>query len=402
MAKDCLMKQYTNLGENSDRREKLICEEKEMLASLDKEKTLLESRIQETSAVPGGILQHQGDHKRDLKHINDLERKLHLETITFNKVMCRNTEYRKAVEHLLQMKDSLCKSESNRQLAHQKILSEKLEQDLALLFDRRLHVETRISELEEDLKVETAQFMTRRSALETLINAQLQKFLKTKLRKFPPLEKNEDSTKKKNKTPHLNGAENLEMYKQGYRTLVEVTGETELCQMGLVIAQKEQKNVTLTKYINELDNRKHMLTNKTEQLKSDILSLEEENRRHDDQIKKHLQPELEENSCQSEALEKQHAAVQKTLDQLAAAISDLLGDVMREVVVVNSDNIVHNIGILEERVGHLLLQANNASNERIMLLQNMLLANFDLLPGEEEVMETPRSRSASRSPKETR
>lgn len=60
----------------------------------------------------------------------------------------------------------------------------------------RLHVETRISELEEDLKVETAQFMTRRSALETLINAQLQKFLKTKLRKFPPLEKNEDSTKK--------------------------------------------------------------------------------------------------------------------------------------------------------------------------------------------------------------
>lgn len=38
--------------------------------------------------------------------------------------------------------------------------------------------------------------------------------------------------------------------------------------MGLVIAQKEQKNVTLTKYINELDNRKHMLTNKTEQLKA--------------------------------------------------------------------------------------------------------------------------------------
>ncbi|XP_062419908.1 coiled-coil domain-containing protein 40-like [Pungitius pungitius] len=408
MAKDCLMKQYTDLREEYDRREKVICKQKDKLASLDKEKTLSESRIRERSAVPGGVLQHQGKHRRDLKHINDLEHKLHLENIKFNKVMCRNTEYRKAIELLLQMKGSLCKSEekSNRQLAQQKILSEKLGEELAYLFERRIQVETRVLELEEDIKEETAQFTKRRSALKTLIarNGQLQNFMKTKLREFPPLEKDEDSKKKKKKT-NVSGDENLEMYRQGYSTLVEVTGETDLCQMGLAIAQKEQKKCPLTKYINELHNRKHTLRNRTEQLKSDILSLEEENRRHDDQIKsdlKRLQPELEEYGGQSEALEKQRAVVQRTLDQLEAAISGLLGDVMQEDVVVNPDDIVHYIGVLEERIVHLLLQAN-ASEEKMRLFpQNMLLANFDLLPEEEVVMETARSRSASRSPKETR
>lgn len=64
------------------------------------------------------------------------------------------------------------------------------------------------------------------------------------------------------------GVRRLEMYMQGHSTLVEVTGEKELCQIGHSFIQNEQKNFALINYINELHNRMNVLKSGTDTLKA--------------------------------------------------------------------------------------------------------------------------------------
>lgn len=64
------------------------------------------------------------------------------------------------------------------------------------------------------------------------------------------------------------GAKMLEMYIQGHSTLVEVTGEKELCQIGRSFIRNEQKNFALINYINELHNKRNVLKSGTETLKA--------------------------------------------------------------------------------------------------------------------------------------
>ncbi|XP_054472091.1 coiled-coil domain-containing protein 63-like [Anoplopoma fimbria] len=405
MATDLLKEQYNNLQEENDQYKKLINQQKDYLASLNKEVNVSESKIQEKLTVPGGLLKQEGKHRRHRKHIRVLENKLNQDTIKFDELLCRNMEYRKYIAHLLQQKGVWCNIEQkfNRQLATQENITEKLGERFALAFNQRSEAETRMLEVKECIEVETAHFIRRRMQLKTLIahDAKLQTFMETKLQEIFPLEEDEDSKKRKKQQQYQNGVKKLEMYMQGHSTLVEVTGERDLHQIGLMFTQNEQKNFAHMQYLNELHDRRNMLKNKTEQLKSDILSLEEENRGHEEQINsqlKDLESELEKFSCLSESLEKQCAVVQRTLDQLTTAISGLLDEIMQEAVVVNLDNIAHFTSILEENISNLLIQANNVDDEQMELApQDMLLANSDLLPEAEAVVETARGKSPSRS-----
>ncbi|XP_032368631.1 coiled-coil domain-containing protein 63 [Etheostoma spectabile] len=400
-----IVKQYNNLLEENDQYKKLISQQKDNLATLDREVTVSESRILEMLTVPGGILKQQGEHGRHRKHIRVLENKLNQDTVKFDELLCSNMDHRKHIAHLLQQKDLWRSIERkfNRQLAAQQNITEKLGERFNIAFSQRSEAELRMLELRECNELETVLFAKRKMQLKTTIahDVKRQTFMETKFQGMIPLEEDKDSKKKKKQHQCENGVKELEMYMQGHSTLVRVTEERDLRQISHMFIQNEQKNFAHISYINELHKRRNMLKNCTDKMKSDILFLEEENKGHDEQIEsllKDLESELEKYSCLSDSLEKQCAVVQSSLDQLMTAISGLLDKIMQEVVIVNTDNIVHFTSILEERISNILIQANNVKDE-YLVPEKLLLANSDLLPEKEAVVETERCRSSSRSVK---
>ncbi|XP_044037329.1 outer dynein arm-docking complex subunit 1-like [Siniperca chuatsi] len=401
MATDILKEQYINLQEENDQYKKLISQQKGHLVSLHRKITVAESRIQEKLTVPGGILKQQGKHRRHRKHISIIENKLNQNTIKFDELLCGNMDYRKDISHLLQQKGIGCNIEEkfNRQLATQQNIMEKLEERFTLAFNQRLEAESRMLEAREQIEAERVQFNRRQMQLKTLINhnTKLHTFMETKLQEIIPLEDNEDSKKRKKQQQYQSGVKKLEIYMQGHSTLVEVTRERDLRQIGHMFIQNEQKNFAHINYINELHNRRKILKNCTDKMKSDILFLEQENKGHDEQSKsqfKELEYELEKYSCLADSLEKQCTVVQRTLDQLKTAMNVLLDEIMQEAVIVTFDNITHFTNILEESINNMLIQANNVEDKH---MENLLLANSELLPECEAVVETERSRSSSRS-----
>lgn len=67
---------------------------------------------------------------------------------------------------------------------------------------------------------------------------------------------------------YQNGVKKLEMYLQGHSTLVEVTEERDLRQIGHMFIQTEQKNFAHINYINELHSRRNMLKSCTIKMKA--------------------------------------------------------------------------------------------------------------------------------------
>ncbi|XP_042350942.1 outer dynein arm-docking complex subunit 1-like [Plectropomus leopardus] len=398
MATDILKEQYKNLQQENDRYKKLNSQLKDRLVALDKEVTVSESKIRDKRTIPGGFLKQQG------KHIRILENKLNQETTKIAEVLCSNMDYSEDISHLLQQKGLCCDIDEkfNRQLAAQQKVMERLEERISLALKQRSEAKNRMLEVREGIKAETDEFIKKRMQLKTAIahGAKLQTFMETKLKEIIPLEGDKDSKKRKKQQQYESGVKKLEMYLQGHRKLVEVTGETDLGKIVPMFTEDEQKNFALVGYINELQNRRNRLKNCTDKMKSDILFLEEENKGHDEQINsqlKDLETDLERYSCLSDSLEEQCTAVQRTLDQLTTAICGLSHEIMQEAVV-NSDNIYNSISMLEERINNLLIQANNVEEEQTNSApQNILLANSDLLPGCEAALETECGRPRSRS-----
>ncbi|GLD69976.1 coiled-coil domain-containing protein 63-like protein [Lates japonicus] len=395
MASDIFKEEYNNLQEENDRYMQLISQQKDHLVSLDREIIAAENGIQEKLIVPGGIVKHQGRYRCRWKHIGILENKLKQETIKFDKLLCRNTEHRQDTAHLQQQKAIGCNVEEklNRQLAMQQSIREKLEERFSITFNQRSEAETRMLEATESIEVDTVHFAKRRMQLKTVIHhyGKLHTFMERKLQETIPLEEDEDSKRRKKQLQYETGVKKLEMYMQGHSTLVEVTGERDLRQIGHVFIQNEQKNFAHINYINELHNRGN----------SDLLFLEQESRGHDEQSMSQLEKlesELKTYSCLADSLEEQRTVIQKSLDQMKTAITSLCAELMRESVTVTSDNITHLTSILEERIHNLLIQANSMGDEQMELPpQKLLWANSDLLPELETVVETERGKSPARS-----
>ncbi|KAL3059009.1 hypothetical protein OYC64_011029 [Pagothenia borchgrevinki] len=403
MATVILKEQYKSLQEEKDQYEKLTSLQKDQLVSLEREITVSENSIQEKLTVPGGLFKLKGKQSRHWKHIRTLENHLNQYTIRFDRLLSRNVDHRKDIAHLLQQKGLWCNvaKKFNKQLATQLNQTEKMEESFTVAFQQRSEAEGRMLEVGEWIEVETAHFTKRRMKLKTNIDhdAKLQTFMETKFQEVICFEENEDSKNRKKQLQDESGVEKLEMYRQGHSSLVEVTEESDLREIAHMFAQYDQKNFARISYINELQNKRNMLRHSTDKMKSDILFLEEENKGHDEHINstlKDLESELEKNRCLSDSLEQRCADVETTLGELTGAISGLLDHIMPEAVTVNLDNVAHFTSILEESISGLLMQANNMEEEQMDPL-SMLLANSELLPGNEVVVETERGKSPARS-----
>ncbi|KAG7228549.1 hypothetical protein INR49_007723 [Caranx melampygus] len=258
-----------------------------------------ESRIQEKSAVPGGIIENQGRHRRHSNHIRLLEDKLNQ-----HKIRGRN------------LKEKL-----KRHLTAQQSTMEELNEKLSIALTRRCSgmwqkskAETQMQELEKSTGEGTQDFINKKMELQHA--AKLHIFMETKLQDAVLIE--EDKYKKQLEPQNGAGSD-----LQAHMTLVEVTGETDPNQIGLV---------------------------------SDILFLEQENEHQDEQQRSRLQElkvsvvvskatsELEKYSCLAESLEEQCAEVQTVLDLLTAAISSLFAEIMQNSITVLADNVVNVIG----------------------------------------------------------
>ncbi|KAK5872820.1 hypothetical protein PBY51_013482 [Eleginops maclovinus] len=405
MSTDILKEQYKHLQEENDQHKKLTSQQKDHLVSLDREITVSENRIREKLTVPGGLIKQKGKHHRHWKHIRSLENKLNQDTIKFDVLLSRNMDQRKDIAHLLQQKGLWCNiaKKFNKQFATQQKFTEKMEESFTVAFQQRSEAESRMLEVSEWIEVETAQFTNRKMQLNRIIDhdVKLQTFMETKFQEVICLEENEDSKNRKKQQQDQSGVEKLELYRQGHSSLVEVTGESDLHQIAYMFTQNDQKNFARISYINELDNKRNMLKHCSDKMKSDILFLEEENKGHDEQIKstlKDLESELKKKRCLSDSLEQQCADVQMTVGELMADIRGLLDHIMPGAVTVNLDNVAHFTSILEENVSDLLIQANNVEEEQMeMDPQSMLLANSELLPEIEVVVDTERRKSPARS-----
>ncbi|XP_067444707.1 coiled-coil domain-containing protein 63-like [Thunnus thynnus] len=437
MAAEFLEEQYNDIQEENDQYKQLISQEKENLVSLDKELTAAETRIQEKLAVPGGILKEEGKPRRHSKQIRILENKLNQDTVKFDEMLCSNMDYHKEIAHLLQQKGTVCNIEEkfNRQLATQQGIMDKLGEKSTLAFNQRSEAQTRMKELEvrDGIEADTKRKMQQK--ILNVHNTKLRSFMEKKSQEIIPLKEEEDSKTRKKQQQYQSGVKRLEMYMQGHSTLVEVTGEKELCQIGQLFIQNEQKNFALINYINELHNRKNMMKICTGTKKactysceasgcteihicmfylcacvcvrqSDIMFLEQEKNTHDEQNEgqfKDLESELEKYSCLADSLENQCALVQEALDQLKTAITGLVSEIMPTAVIVTFDNMAHFTSILAQSISDLMIQANTEEDEQTGLPpQNLLLANFDLLPEGEEVVDTERGRSPALSLKSAR
>ncbi|XP_045911820.1 coiled-coil domain-containing protein 63-like [Micropterus dolomieu] len=400
-----ILKEHYNLQEKNNQNEKLIRQKKDHLVSVHREITEAESKIQEKLTVPGGIQKQQGKNSRQRKHINILEDKLNQDTIKFDELLCNNTEYREQIDHLLHQIGigSNIEEKYNSQLAIQRNIMEKLGETLDLAAQQRSEAENRMLEARESIDVETVQFTKRQMQLKTLIkhNAKLHTFMERKLQEIIPVEDDEDSKMRKKLQQYQSGVKKLEMYVQGHSTLVKVTRESDPRQIGHKFIWNEQKNLAHISYINELHNRWNKLKNCTDKMKSDNLFLQQESKGHDEQSEsefKDLESALEKYSCLGDSLEKQCTVVQRTLEQLKTAINVLLNSTVQEEVTVTPKNIAHFTGILEEIISNLLIQANNVADKQMELPpHNLLLANSELLPEYEEVVEAESGRSTSRS-----
>ncbi|XP_070708615.1 coiled-coil domain-containing protein 63-like [Pempheris klunzingeri] len=359
------------------------------------------SRIQEKLTVPGGILKHEGKQKHDLRLIRILENKLNQDTMKFDELLCGNMDYREDIPHLLQQKGIACNIEKkfNRQLAEQQNMIEEMGERSTFALNQSLEAKAQMQEVKERMQVETAQFTKRRMQLKTVIahEAKRHSFMGRKLQEIILLEDNEYSKKKKKQQQYEDGAKRLEMYMQGHSTLVGVTGERDVRQIGRIFIRTEQKNFAHINFINELHNRRNMLSNCTSKIKRDILILEQEKKWDDEKRKsqlKDLEAELEKYSCLVDFLENQCAVFQRSLEQLRTANNELL-----EAVSVTSDNMTDFTSVLEDSVSNLLIQANNVEDEQTEFPpQNLLLANSELLPEcQVMVVEMERGRTPSRS-----
>ncbi|KAM9753747.1 coiled-coil domain-containing protein 63-like [Menidia menidia] len=246
---------------------------------------------------------------------------------------------------------------------------EELEFDFTDLFNQRSKAETQTLKMKESLEDATNQFSKKEMVLRTHIahDAKLQKFMMTKLQKIILSVQEKDSKTKERTKP-------VETYVQSYNALVEANRESNLSQIGLAFTTNKRTNLVLMNYITDLHAQSNMLEISTENIKNDILMLEQARLHEEDSMNhlKELESELENHISLGDSLEEQRRVVQRAVDQLTASIRGLLDD---GSVTVAADNIALCIGKLVENIHNLLIQANSETDE-----QSLQLANFALLP----------------------
>uniref|UniRef100_A0A4W5PGD8 ODAD1 central coiled coil region domain-containing protein n=1 Tax=Hucho hucho TaxID=62062 RepID=A0A4W5PGD8_9TELE len=236
------------------------------------------------------------------KHIRIMEDRVNQvlqATKSFDKLLCSNQALRDEIDHLRRQRCSfaLMYQRLSRELLSQHNVMEDLVEKSVLAYDQRSEALARMLAVRERSKKDTSLCHTEMTELKRVIDHEI------KLRSF--------MVQKGLSRRERMGGESLETYQAVHRLLLEVSGDSDLRQLGRTFVENEEKSFAYFNYINELNNNSTMLKDRINKLRVRVHT----HTRH--------RTELEQRCGLANNLESQYTVVLKFLDQHKTAISHL-------------------------------------------------------------------------------
>uniref|UniRef100_A0A8C8G7X0 ODAD1 central coiled coil region domain-containing protein n=1 Tax=Oncorhynchus tshawytscha TaxID=74940 RepID=A0A8C8G7X0_ONCTS len=236
------------------------------------------------------------------KHIRIMEVRVN-QVLHFDKLLCSNQALRDEIDHLRRQRCSfsLMYQRLSRELLSQHNVMEDLVEKSVLAYDQRSEALARMLAVRERSKKDTSLCHTEMTELKRVIDHEI------KLRSFMVQKSKERAEQAQRERM---GGESLETYQAVHRLLVEVSGNSDLRQLGRTFVENEEKSFAYFNYINELNNNSTMLKDRINKLRVRVHT----HTRH---------RELEQRRGRANNLESQYTVVLKFLDQHKTAIAHL-------------------------------------------------------------------------------
>ncbi|XP_064823915.1 coiled-coil domain-containing protein 63-like [Oncorhynchus masou masou] len=400
---DNLHEQHQRLLVDNDSYLVAIRKQKEHLASLDTKMKEMQTKLLQRKKEMGGRIRSLKRPLHQRKHIRIMEVRVNQATKSFDKLLCSNQALRDEIDHLRRQRCSfaLMYQRLSRELLSQHNVMEDLVEKSVLAYDQRSEALARMLAVRERSKKDTSLCHTEMTELKRVIDHEikLRSFMVQKSKESVPIGEDEEAKKRRAEQAQRErmGGESLETYQAVHRLLVEMSGNSDLRQLGRTFVENEEKSFAYFNYINELNNNSTMLKDRINKLRTEILHFELENKQYDQQWQgqlKELERELEQRRGRANNLESQYTVVLKFLDQHKTAIAHLFNKMKCNPASiigklgcsaqVTDDNVTQFIGILEEEMHQLLMFLSQCSykeaEEMELPPQNLLLVSCSLLP----------------------
>ncbi|CAB1315227.1 unnamed protein product, partial [Coregonus sp. 'balchen'] len=359
---DDLHEQHQRLLVDNDSYLVAIRKKKEHLASLDTKMKAMQTKLLQRKKEMGGRICTLKRPLHQRKHIRIMEDRVNQATKSFDKLLCKNQALRDEIDHLRRQRCSfaLMYQRLSRELQSQHNVMEDLVEKSVLAYDQRSEALARMLAVRERRKKDRSFCHTEMTELKRVIDHEfkLRSFMVKKSKESVPMGEDEDAKKRRTEQAQCErmGGESLETYQAVHRLLVEVSGDSDLRQIGRTF-----------------------------------------NKQYDQQWQgqlKELERELEQRRGLANNLESQYTVVLKFLDQHKTAIAHLFDKMKCNSAPitgklgcsaqVTDDNVTQFIGILEEEIHRLLIILSQCSykeaEEMELPPQNPLLVSYSLLP----------------------
>ncbi|KAJ7999822.1 hypothetical protein DPEC_G00198400 [Dallia pectoralis] len=400
---DELAKQHQRLLLEDESYLSAIRKHNDRIGCLDTKVEEMKTRLWQRKKEMGGRICIQQRPHHQIKQICIMENRVNQATAIYDKLLSRIRLVRDEIDHLWRQRCTFTQmyQHLNEELLSQLNAKDHLEEKSLLANDQRFEVLERMLAVRERSERETGLCLTEMAEHNRIIDhyVKLHSFMVKKSEERVPMGKNEHTKKRKAeqaKRERIEG-ESLETYRAVHQLIVDVYGDSDLCEIGNTFMQDEDQNFAYFTYINELNNNSTVLTSRINKIKSEIVHLELEKKLYDEQqvqLKQRDKGELERHRSLVANLESRHTVVQKCLDRHKTLIGHLFDKMQCSIApitgklgcsaVVTNDNVTQFIGILEERINRLLMvQAQRSykeSEEMEVPPQNLLLVCCSLLP----------------------
>ncbi|XP_030640864.1 coiled-coil domain-containing protein 63-like isoform X2 [Chanos chanos] len=436
-----LSDQHTHLLGKSEHYVSLIREQKTHLARLDSKMKEIQERIWVKKREMGGRLYIQKRPRHQIKHTGIMENRINQATTCFDVLLADNQLLREDIDHLRRQRNTLATmfKQLSKETLQQNSEIKKLEEKSVQAYNQRSEALARMLAVKERGKKDTVHYHTEMIELKRVIDHEikLRRFMEQKSQENILVAENQGAKKKSINFPSFvchcfislstsnsslragvcnkpnepqqtqhekTGGDSMETYQAVHTHIMELTGESDLQEIGRKFKDNEKKNFACFSYINVLNIEGTRLRDRINKLMRDTQQFELKNKQHTDrwQGRLHeLEAELELRCCRANSLMTQCMLVCKTLDQLRNAMSDLFSKMTCDPSTITArlgfstevkdDNADQFLSILEGRVHEWLMvlveSVFKEAEEQELLPQNLLIRGCSLLP-------SPRSSAA--------
>ncbi|XP_078409115.1 coiled-coil domain-containing protein 63-like [Cetorhinus maximus] len=300
-------------------------QEKNLIAKLDAQIRDQEDKINKQKMSIGGLRSAHQRRRHLQRQIQTLENQLNLSTIKFNTILTENWKLREEINILRVNKEIYTKlyNKLSTKLQEQKKIMKDIVEESVQAYDQRMEAETRIHAVKERSAKDILLYNTEIKELMRIIDheAKLKDFMLIKFRQLSREDHSKDKVGKKT-------AQEIEFdaYEDVYNQLKSLTGKDNLHSLGSEFVATEEKNYALFNFINEINIQLEHKQEKIQNIKNDILQIENQRRESEEDLHNHIkeiEDALENTTQQINKYEIMQTQVNKTLDELKSSIESL-------------------------------------------------------------------------------